>query len=151
MLIPEEEAYKVANKTFKDAQRAGIDKFNEQIDNIKTYIDNTYNSVDVSNISISNSDNVLANIRNATGIDFRPDSNKYLMVFTDDKISNLIAKDDAAARLNEVDMNLIAVTNEESKLSWRELADETSGSVFDIAEMFSVVQKYSMSFLTCSI
>ena len=33
LLIPEEEAYKVANKTFKDAQRAGIDKFNEYVEN----------------------------------------------------------------------------------------------------------------------
>lgn len=101
---------------------------------IKNYIDGLYDTTNVlPNMLTANSDNVLENISKATIIDFRKDSNKYFLVFTDDEIDNPITRNDAAARMNAIDMRLIAVTNEESKLSWKELAKETDGNVIDIA------------------
>lgn len=82
----------------------------------------------------ANSENVLANITQATNIDFRPDCNKYLLVFTDDKINNTITANSVASLMNKNDMRLIAVTNEDSKTSWRKLAQDTNGNVFNIDE-----------------
>jgi len=103
--------------------------------NIKDYITNDLHGATgvIPSMLTSNSDNVLANVSKATLINFRPDSNKYFMVFTDNEITNPITKNDAAARMNALDMRLIAVTNEESRISWRELAQETNGNVIDIS------------------
>jgi len=101
---------------------------------IKNYIDGLYDTTNVlPNMLTANSDNVLENISKATIIDFRKDSNKYFLVFTDNEIDNPITRNDTAARMNAIDMRLIAVTNEESMLSWKELAKETDGNVIDIA------------------
>lgn len=113
------------------------------IDDMVTYLEGEY-AIDadvLAKMEAANSDNVLENVTGATIIDFTSDrnrlndSNKYMMVFTDDKVSQDVLPQDVAARLNGIDMDLIAVTNEESKSSWRALVDETSGSVFDIAEL----------------
>ena len=110
-----------------------VPAFNEA--EIKDYITNTLHDVTgvIPNMDTANSDNVLENISKATIIDFRKDSNKYFLVFTDNEIDNPITRNDVAARMNAIDMRLIAVTNEESSLSWKELAKETDGNVIDIA------------------
>lgn len=101
---------------------------------VKNYIDGLYDTTNVlPNMLTANSDNVLENISKATIIDFRKDSNKYFLVFTDNEINNPITRNDTAARMNAIDMRLIAVTNEDAKLSWKELAKETDGNVIDIA------------------
>ncbi len=105
-------------------------------DSIKAYIDGEYNTGTVlPEMLTANSENALGNVAQATLINFRDDSNKYMMVFTDDKINNAVTMEDAAARMNEIGMSLIAVTTEDSKSSWSELAEETDGNVFDISEL----------------
>ena len=105
-------------------------------DNLKAYIDNQYNTgIVLPAMLTANTNNVLANVSQATLLNFREDSNKYMLVFTDDEINNSVTIEDTATRMNEVGMNLIAVTTEDAKRTWNELAEETDGNVFDIEEL----------------
>lgn len=105
-------------------------------DDIKNYIDSVYNTGTVlPEMFTANTNNVLDNVAKAALIDFREDSNKYMMVFTDDTINNDVTIEDAASRMNEVDMNLIAVTTDAAMSSWKVLAEETEGNVFDVSSM----------------
>lgn len=106
-------------------------------DDIKSYIDTKYTTTVIPAMITENSNSVFKNITRTTLIDFRDDSNKYLMVFTDDKVNNSVTGEEVAAKLNEIDMDLIAVTNEKSKSSWSELVEKTGGTVLELEELSS--------------
>lgn len=105
-------------------------------DAINDFLDIKYDVANVpADIADSNSGNVLWNIERATNIEFRDDSNPYLLVFTDDDVKNSAIRDEAAAKMKEVNMHLLAVTDEDSKTSWAELVEETDGSVLEITQL----------------
>ncbi len=103
---------------------------------INNFIDTKY---DVANVPAdmvnSNANNVLWNITKVTNLEFRDDSNPYLMVFTDDKIRNEASADEAAAKMKEINMQIIAITDEDSRISWAELAEKTDGSVLSLEDL----------------
>lgn len=75
-------------------------------------------------------------------IDYRDDASKYMMVFTDRPINGdaSTTKEDLYSTirtLNELDMRVIAVTNEDNNSSWRILTDATNGSTYDLANIES--------------
>ena len=109
---------------------------NFSLDAVNAYIAQTYNTGAVSqDIIDSQTPNVLANADVATYAKFRDDSNKFLMVFTDNKIGTDATRDSIATRMNEIGMSIIAVTTDDAKASWGELAEKTEGNVFDISEL----------------
>lgn len=106
-------------------------------DDITNYITGLYDTTDrntITNMINSNSGNVLRDVVKATIVDFRPDSNKYMMVFTDSGINNPVTIKNVGQMMKEADMRLLAVTNEEVATDWRDLAQYSNGNVFDITD-----------------
>lgn len=92
----------------------------------------------VNHLMDANSSRVLDSIgKYESFIKYRADSNKYMLVFTDEKIDPGVDIENTAARLNEIDMKLITVTSEEALLNWTVLAEETDGNVYNINDLKS--------------
>ena len=91
-------------------------------------------------------DNILTSIDSLDDMEFRENTNKYLMVFSDESINGGADIDDADLHnsiktLSELDMRVIAVTDntsEDSINSWKQITDETNGSIYDIADIDNV-------------
>ena len=88
------------------------------------------------NVPQANKDNPLWNVSHIQTIDFRDDSNPYLLVLTDEGIRSDI--DDVATLLNEANMQVIAITDEASENDWKKLVEQTDGDVLDIASFGSL-------------
>lgn len=94
----------------------------------------------LANNTISGTDNILTSIDSLEEVDFRDNTNKYLMVFSDEAINGGVAidgntLDDSIRKLTELDVRVIAVTdNTDSNnvKSWQQITEETNGSVYDI-------------------
>lgn len=89
----------------------------------------------VNNLMNANSSNVLGNVlKYESFTKYRNDSNKYMLVFTDQKMDPGTDIENMADKLNDIDMRLIAVTPKEVASNWRALAEETNGNVYDIKD-----------------
>lgn len=114
------------------------------IDGLKDYIDDNMVNVpenkldEINKLMGSNSSRVLDNIdKYDTFIKYREDSNKYMLVFTDQKVDPGTDIEHTASVLNKIDMRLITVTNEASSKNWMKLAQETGGNVLNIEDFES--------------
>jgi len=91
---------------------------------------------------ITGNDDILTSIKSFSDIEYRENSNKYLMVFSDDSVNggnplDQTELDNSVEVLNELGMRVIAVTDNADAndvKSWKQLTDETSGSIYDIAD-----------------
>jgi len=97
----------------------------------------------LTNVGITGTDNIFASINSLEDIEYRDNSNRYLMVFTDDAINGGATLDneelDGSIRmLKNLDMRVIAVTDntkDSNVTSWSQLTNETNGSVYNIADI----------------
>jgi len=100
----------------------------------------------LTNFGVGGTDDILASINSFEDIEFRENSNKYLMVFSDDAINGGATLDEeildeSIKKLKKLDMRVIAVTdntNESNITSWNQLINETDGSIYDIADIENV-------------
>jgi flagellar hook-associated protein FlgK len=101
-------------------------------DNINAFLDTKFDTSNVpADIVAANKENPLWNVSHIQTIDFRDDSNPYLLVLTDEGIRSDI--DDVAAILNAADMHVIAITDDDSEDDWKKLVEETDGSVLNLS------------------
>lgn len=111
------------------------------IDGLKDYIDEKMVNIPVSKATeidkliSSSSSNVLENVdKYDTFVKYREDSNKYMLVFTDQNVDLGTDIEHTVSMFNKMDMRLITVTNEASSKDWMTLAQETGGNVLSIED-----------------
>lgn len=109
------------------------------VDGLKDYVNDEMVNIpekemdEVRKLINSNTSRVLDSIdKYDTFIKYREDSNKYMLVFTDQKIDPGTDIEHTASMLNKIDMRLITITSEDCARSWTELAQETDGNVLEI-------------------
>lgn len=133
-----------------------LDKMDANIEALQDYIDTTPLTINglgeyinnemldlsdeemgkVKEIVDASSPRVLSNIVNyKSTIKYRNDSNKYMLVFTDEQMDLGTDIENTAKMLNDIDMRLIAIAPEEQYSSWMELAQETNGNVYNIEDL----------------
>lgn len=114
------------------------------VDGLKGYIEDKMVNIPVKKVGEidklinSSSSKVLDNIdKYDTFIKYREDSNKYMLVFTDQRIDPGTDIEHTTAMLNKIDMRLITITNEASSKDWMKLAQDTGGNVLSIEDFDS--------------
>lgn len=97
----------------------------------------------LTNFGVSGTDDILTSINSLEDITYRENSNKYLMVFSDDAVNggaalNAEELDKSIKTLNSLNMRVIAVTdntNVSNVQSWNQITMKTGGSVYDIKDI----------------